>query len=111
MFIPFGLGLKYKFNYNWAISAEAMFRYTFSDQLDYSELTDKDLQPTYNADILSPATGTSLLQTGVYYSTAKERENEFLKNRQVGDPNSNDWINSVTLGITYSFGRPPCYCD
>jgi hypothetical protein len=28
MHIPFGVGLKYKFNHTWAIFAEATFRYT-----------------------------------------------------------------------------------
>lgn len=110
-YIPFGAGLKYKFNYNWAISGEIMFRPTFSEQLDYSKLYEKDIKSTYNSDILAPSTSTSLLQTGVYYSISKEREAELLNNRQVGDANFKDWVNSVTLGITYSFGRPPCYCE
>jgi long-subunit fatty acid transport protein len=38
MGLPFGVGLKYKFNYNWALSGEFTFRPTFSDQVDYSEL-------------------------------------------------------------------------
>lgn len=29
----------------------------------------------------------------------------------MGNPNSNDWVNAVTLGLSYSFGRPPCYCE
>ena len=110
-FVPFGIGLKYKFNYNWAISGELMFRPTFTDQLDYSTVDDKDIKATYNSDILAPNTNTSLLQTSVYYAVSKEREAEILKNRNIGDLNSKDWVNSVTLGITYSFGRPPCYCD
>lgn len=110
-YIPFGVGLKYKFNHNWAISGELMFRPTFTDQLDYSDLTEKDISSSYNADILAPATTTSLLQTGVYFAVSKEREAELLKNRQVGDINMKDWVNSVTVGITYSFGRPPCYCE
>lgn len=110
-YLPFGVGLKYKFNYNWAISGELMFRPTLTDQLDYSTINAKDVKSTYNADILAPNTNTSLLQTDIYYAVSKEREREFLKNREVGDPNGNDWINSVTLGLTYSFGRPPCYCD
>ena len=110
-YIPFGAGVKYKFNYNWAISAEVMFRPTFTDQLDYSDIYEKDIKPTYNADILAPSTTTSLLQTGVYYSVSKEREAELLKNRSMGDPNMKDWVNSFTLGISYSFGRPPCYCE
>lgn len=110
-YIPFGVGLKYKFHYNWAISAEVMLRPTFTDQLDYSNLNEKDLKSTYNTDILAPNTNTSLLQTDYYYLVAKAREVEFLKSRQVGDANSKDWVNSVTLALTYSFGRPPCYCD
>ncbi|WP_435525636.1 hypothetical protein [Chryseobacterium indoltheticum] len=65
----------------------------------------------YNADILSPTTGGSLLQTGNYYNVSKEREATYIRNRSVGDPDSVDWMNTFSLGLTYSFGRPPCYCD
>jgi hypothetical protein len=67
--IPFGAGLKYKFNYNWALFGEFMFRATNSDTLDYSD--------EYN----------------------------------IGNLNSKDWMNSMSLGLSYSFGRPPCYCQ
>ena len=67
--IPFGAGLKYKFNYNWALFGEFMFRATNSDTLDYSD--------EYN----------------------------------LGNLNSKDWVNTISLGISYSFGRPPCYCQ
>ena len=67
--IPFGAGLKYKFNYNWALFGEFMFRATNSDTLDYSD------------------------------------ENN------LGNLNSKDWMNSMSLGLSYSFGRPPCYCQ
>ncbi len=67
--IPFGAGLKYKFNYNWALFGEFMFRATNSDTLDYSD--------EYN----------------------------------LGNLNSKDWMNSMSLGFSYSFGRPPCYCQ
>ena len=67
--IPFGAGLKYKFNYNWALFGEFMFRATNSDTLDYSD--------EYN----------------------------------LGNLNSKDWMNSMSLGLSYSFGRPPCYCE
>ena len=110
-FIPFGAGVKYKFNYNWAVSAEVMFRHTFTDQIDYSNIFEKDVKSTYNADILAPSTTTSLLQTGVYYSVSKEREAELLRNRKIGDLNINDWVNTVSVGLSYSFGRPPCYCE
>ena len=67
--IPFGAGLKYKFNHNWALFGEFMFRATNSDTLDYSD--------EYN----------------------------------LGNLNSKDWMNSMSLGLSYSFGRPPCYCQ
>jgi hypothetical protein len=34
---------------------------------------------SFNADILDPATGGSLLQSGNYYAVSKEREEEFIK--------------------------------
>lgn len=67
--IPFGAGLKYKFNYNWALFGEFMFRATNSDTLDYSDV------------------------------------------KNIGNLNSKDWMNSMSLGLSYSFGRPPCYCQ
>ncbi|MBB4808083.1 hypothetical protein HNP38_003423 [Chryseobacterium defluvii] len=109
--VPFGVGLKYKFNYSWAIFAEATFRYTLTDQLDHSKILDKDLKSSYNADILDPSTGGSLLQSGNYYIVSKERESAFLSERNIGDSGSKDWLNTFSLGLTYSFGRPPCYCD
>lgn len=109
--VPFGVGLKYKFNYNWTISLEAMFRPTLTDQLDYSKILVKDVSSRYNAEILSPTTGGSLLETGDYYAVSKEREAEFNKQRTIGDTRSKDWMNSITIGLSYSFGRPPCYCD
>lgn len=110
MAIPFGIGLKYKFNYNWALFGEMMFRPTFSDEIDYSVISDKNIKLTYNKDILVPGTNKSLLQTEPYLSVAEKRKEDYIKDRQIGNPNSKDWVNSVTVGITYSFGRPPCYC-
>ncbi len=111
MSIPFGVGLKYKFNYNWALFGEFMFRPTFSDALDYSTISDKNIKVIYNKDILDPSGKKSLLQTDPYLNVAKQREADFIKNREVGNINSKDWINSITIGISYSFGRPPCYCE
>ncbi|WP_051190365.1 type IX secretion system protein PorG [Kaistella palustris] len=110
MAIPFGVGLKYKFNYNWALFGEFMFRPTFSDSIDYSMIDDKNVKITYNKDITSPGTTNSLLQDSPYFEEAQKRAAEFIENRQIGNINSKDWVNSVTLGLTYSFGRPPCYC-
>ena len=112
MSIPFGIGVKYKFNYNWAISGELTFRPTFSDALDYSVLDDKDIKMKFNRDILDPDAGKkSLLETGDYLIEAERRKEEFIKSRQVGNVNTKDWVNSVSVILSYSFGRPPCYCD
>lgn len=112
MAIPFGVGLKYKFNYNWALSGEVTFRPTFSDALDYSVIDDKDVKMIFNKDFLDPsANKKSLLETGAYLDEANRRKEEFIQNRQIGNTNSKDWINSVSLILSYSFGRPPCYCD
>ena len=111
MAIPFGVGLKYKFNYNWALFGEFMFRPTFSDSIDYSMINEKDAKLTYNKDILSGTSTKSLLQEEPYMKVAEQRAADFLQNRQIGNINSKDWVNSVTLGLSYSFGRPPCYCE
>lgn len=106
MAIPFGVGLKYKFNYNWALFAEFMFRPTFSDEVDYSQINDKDVKIEYNKDI-----STVNLESSPYVEVAESRAADLIKARQIGNVNSKDWVNSFTLGLTYSFGRPPCYCS
>lgn len=111
MAIPFGVGLKYKFNYNWALFGEFMFRPTFSDSIDYSMIDEKSVKQTYNKDIPGSGNTQSLLQESPYKEIAEARAAEFLKNRQIGNINSKDWVNSVSVGLTYSFGRPPCYCE
>ena len=42
---------------------------------------------------------------------AEAKVDKLLKDRQIGNINSKDWVNSVSIGLSYSFGRPPCYCD
>ncbi len=112
MAIPFGVGLKYKFNYNWALFGEFMFRPTFSDSIDYSMIDEKSVKVTYNKDIMSPgSTNKSLLQEDPYKTAAEAKVAKLLEDRQVGNINSKDWVNTISLGLSYSFGRPPCYCD
>ncbi len=94
MGIPFGVGLKYKFNYNWALSGEFTFRPTFSDQVDYSMLKDSDI--TVKSSLGKEQTAAAV--------------QAFKDQRNVGNLNSKDWINSATIILSYSFGRPPCYC-
>lgn len=109
--IPFGVGLKYKFNYNWALFGEFMFRPTFSDSVDYSVIDSKSVKITYNEDIQNPDKTKSLLEESPYKEIAEGRADELVKNRQIGNINSKDWVNSVSVGVSYSFGRPPCYCE
>ncbi|MDQ0476618.1 DUF6089 family protein [Chryseobacterium sp. MDT2-18] len=110
MAIPFGVGLKYKFNYNWALFGEFMFRPTFSDSIDYSVIDETSVKVTYNKDIAG-SKSKSLLQETPYKEIAEARVADILKARQIGNINSKDWVNSVSIGLSYSFGRPPCYCD
>ena len=92
---PFGIGLKYKFNYNWALSGEFTFRPTFSDQVDYSAVKESDVTVT---------------KTSLSEEQTRAVVKDFINQRTIGNPNSKDWINSATLILSYSFGRPPCYC-
>lgn len=112
MAIPFGVGLKYKFNYNWAIFGEFMFRPTFTDGIDYSNLDGSDVKLTYNKEIPASTGSTkSLLQTDPYLTEAQKRADNYKNSTAIGNINSKDWVNTLSLGISYSFGRPPCYCD
>ena len=111
MSIPFGAGLKYKFNYNWALSGEFMFRPMFSDAIDYSVIDEKDVKMVYSKEILQTGKNQSYLNQDPYKQVAKDRADAYLESRNIGNKNSNDWVNSVTLSLTYSFGRPPCYCE
>lgn len=110
--IPFGVGLKYKFNYNWTIFGEVMFRPTFSDAIDLSNYEASDVKLTFNKEILeNPTSYRSLLQTGDYLKEAQKRADNYTKDNAIGNSNSKDWVNTISLGLSYSFGRPPCYCD
>jgi len=95
MALPFGVGLKYKFNYNWALSGEFTFRPTFSDKVDYSVVEDADV---------------SVVKTALDEEQTAAVVQGFIQHRRIGNVNSKDWVNSATLILSYSFGRPPCYC-
>ncbi|MBT0534449.1 outer membrane beta-barrel protein [Riemerella anatipestifer] len=108
MSIPFGVGLKYKFNYNWALFGEITFRPTFTDNIDYSNMQESQVKILYDKEAVKAIRGGNTV-------LSKEEINTIIKpyveSKRVGNLNSNDWVNTVTLGISYSFGRPPCYCD
>lgn len=97
--IPFGIGIKYKFNYNWAIYGELTFRPTFTDDLDYNNIENTNYIVNYQN--ISPENTSDAVN---YF-------NQFIENNKIGNTNSKDWLNSITIGLSYYFGRPPCYCD
>lgn len=99
MGIPFGIGLKYKFNLNWAIYGELTFRPTFTDDLDYNDIS----QATYSIEYRNI--------TEANLPSAVEAFSQYIDANKIGNLNSKDWLNSITIGVSYSFGRPPCYCD
>lgn len=111
MSFPFGLGVKYKFNYNWTLFAEAIFRPTTADDIDYSQVKKDNVKITYNKDITAADNPRkSLLQTEPYLQVATDRVNSLINQINIGNPKSKDWVNTVSVGVSYSFGRPPCNC-
>lgn len=101
--IPFGAGLKYKFNYNWALFGEFKFRYTTTDNIDYSKIAAKNVR-------MVDVNNKGIKESNLTPEQISYR-NAFIEAQHIGNINSKDWINAVTIGLSYSFGRPPCYCD
>ena len=97
--IPFGIGIKYKFNYNWAIYGKLTFRPTFTDDLDYNNIEHTDYNVSY-----------SNIPEANLPNAVKAFDN-FINANKIGNLKSKDWLNSISVGISYSFGRPPCYCN
>ncbi|MGI9525691.1 MAG: DUF6089 family protein [Weeksellaceae bacterium] len=99
--IPFGVGYKYKFNYNWEAGLELGVRPTFIDDLDMADATEEDF--------------TFLNQEGltnyVSQDVLDESNEKLIRQRQIGDRSNNDWYVFSGLTFTYIFGRPPCFCD
>ncbi len=89
--LPFGVGYKVKFNYNWVISLETGFRYTGSDGLDYN----------------NPRFTDKLLQAGALNPEIQEK----IDSKVYGNLSNKDWYVITGLTLTYTFGRPACYCN
>ena len=89
--IPFGVGYKVRFNYNWILSFETGVRYTNVDYIDYNK--GKFTQNFIDA-----------VADGVVPS------DEYSK-RVYGNTSNKDWYVLSGITLTYSFGRPACYCD
>ncbi|MDO5510737.1 MAG: DUF6089 family protein [Weeksellaceae bacterium] len=100
--IPFGAGFKYKFNYNWVASAEVSVRPTIIDNLDMAFSTPEDF--TF-------VTEAGLEATPGISDQIRIRNDEMIMQRQLGDHSNNDWFVFTGFTLTYTFGRPPCFCD
>ena len=94
---PFGAGYKLRIKSNFILSAEVGFRYTKTDNLDYSFSSADDF--TFNAE------------PGLDEPTINTLDSNIIKSRQIGNTSNNDWYVFTGFTLTYSFGRPPCYCD
>lgn len=94
--VPFGAGYKYKYR-NFVIAAEVGFRYTKTDNLDFSFANEKDF--TFN------------VEPGLDPDQIEILNNNIIKSRQVGNTSNYDWYVFTGLTLTYTFGRPPCYCN
>lgn len=99
--VPFGAGYKMKVKHNWVISAEVGFRYTRTDNIDHSFANFNDFtfinEPGLTEGELGMEVGT--------------RNINAVESRQVGNTSNYDWYVFSGLTLTYTFGRPPCYCD
>jgi hypothetical protein len=89
--LPFGVGYKMRFNYNWVFSIETGVRYTGIDNIDYNVGKFSDVFIENMA-------------------TNKDLSNEYNK-RVFGNTSNKDWYVISGISLTYSFGRPACYCD
>lgn len=100
--LPFGAGYKYKFGWNWIVAAEIGVRPTSIDDLDMAFAEPEDF--TY---VVEPGLET-------YNGVSQEmqiRNDEMIIGRQLGDHSNNDWYVFTGLTLTYTFGRPACFCD
>ncbi len=102
--LPFGVGYKFKVNYNWVISAEIGVRWTNTDNLDYSFMKEDNFED--DRRYIAP----ELLADAEYYDEVLNREANFKAAQITGNLNSTDWYVISGISVAYSFGRPPCFC-
>ena len=103
--IPFGIGYKIKFDYNWLIAFEVGVRLTNTETLD------KNFVPTdgFNSD-LNLGDEADLAQQP-WADIITNRNTDITNANQTGNLSTVDWYVNTGVGITYTFGRPPCFCN
>lgn len=89
--LPFGVGYKLRYNYNWIISVETGVRYTKTDHLDYNVAS-------FTPKLIDAAKNNPVLR-------------EQINSLTYGNTSNNDWYVFSGITLTYSFGRPACYCN
>ncbi len=89
--IPFGVGYKIRYNYTWVLSLETGVRYTKTDYIDYNVAK-------FTPKLMEAAKKNYALQDEINSLT-------------YGNLSNNDWYVFTGLSLTYSFGRPACYCN
>ncbi|TWP28747.1 hypothetical protein ETU08_05430 [Apibacter muscae] len=105
--IPFGIGYKFKFNYNWLLGFEIGARYTTQNNLDYSNLADKNFTSNIDPRLLQQGNLSSSIQEEI-----NKRNSDIKESYQTGNTfKSNDWYLVWGVNLTYTFGRPPCLCN
>ncbi|MDO5655144.1 MAG: DUF6089 family protein [Flavobacteriaceae bacterium] len=100
--MPFGAGYKYKFNWQWIVAAEIGVRPTLIDDLDMAFAKPEDFSYTIK-DGLDGFPGVA--------QEIQKRNDRLIVERQIGDHSNNDWYVFTGLTLTYTFGRPACFCD
>lgn len=98
---PIGAGYKIKYKHNWVLAAEVGFRYTQTDNLDHSFASADDFTFITEAGLDQAPFETEIIR----------RNQSAIESRQVGNTSNFDWYVFTGLTLTYTFGRPPCYCD
>ncbi|MCK0205012.1 type IX secretion system protein PorG [Ornithobacterium rhinotracheale] len=107
MSVPFGVGYKVKFDWNWILGFEVGFRPTFVDNLDLAWVKDSDVS-VFKQKGLEYAGGS--LSPKELNDDIERKISEVIEKRQLGDA-KNDWYVFTGFTLTYTFGRPACFCD
>jgi opacity protein-like surface antigen len=101
--LPFGIGIHYAINKNWAIGLEYGARWTFTDYIDDVSLTYVDM------DALRAAKGDLACQLSNPSPTASQPANYLynstLPGQQRGDPRDKDSYMFLSLSMYYNLDR------